>query len=139
VLCKFNDALESMPANLNQIRGRNIYLLCVEQVSSYIFLTLTRVVDSMSCRAYSYTSNGSGALLLTKVVLGKVKYVSGWNEVMSCPSGYNSVCFPLFSSLHSEFNLSLYAKVVFDRQNGSLNETIIYSDDAIRPVFLIMF
>jgi hypothetical protein len=75
--------------------------------------------SSASNKAYSYTNNGSGALLLTKVVLGKVNNVSGWNEVMSCPSGYNSV--------------------VFDRQNGCLNETIIYSDDAIRPVFLIMF
>ena len=30
-------------------------------------------------------------------------------------------------------------QVVFDRQNGALNETIVYSDDAIRPVFLITF
>ena len=33
----------------------------------------------------------------------------------------------------------LYSKVVYDRQGGRLNETIIYSDDAIRPVFLIIF
>ena len=42
-------------------------------------------------RAYSYTSSGSGALLLTKVVLGNVRQVNGWNEVMSLPAGYNSV------------------------------------------------
>ena len=30
-------------------------------------------------------------------------------------------------------------QVVFERQNDCLNETIVYSDDAIRPVFLIMF
>ena len=30
-------------------------------------------------------------------------------------------------------------QVVYDRQNGALNETIVYSDDAIRPVFLLVF
>ncbi|KAF8901076.1 hypothetical protein CPB84DRAFT_1778420 [Gymnopilus junonius] len=75
--------------------------------------------SSASNKAYSYTSSGSGAMLLTKVILGKVRQVNGWNEVMSCPPGFNSV--------------------VFDRQNGSLNETIVYSDDAIRPVFLVIF
>jgi hypothetical protein len=75
--------------------------------------------SSASNKAYSYTGSGSGAMLLTKVVLGKVRQVNGWNEVMSCPPGFNSV--------------------VFDRLNGSLNETIVYSDDAIRPVFLIIF
>jgi len=97
-----------------------------------------RVVDSRSCRAYSYTNNGSGALLLTKVVLGKVKYVSGWNEVMSCPLGYNSVCAFILFQVTCEDNL-ISLKVVYDRLNGCLNETIIYSDDAIRPVFLIIF
>ncbi|PPR03282.1 hypothetical protein CVT26_008116 [Gymnopilus dilepis] len=72
-----------------------------------------------SSASNNYTSSGSGALLLTKVVLGNVRQVNGWNEVMSLPAGYNSV--------------------VFDRQGGSLNETIVYSDDAIRPVFLIIF
>ena len=33
----------------------------------------------------------------------------------------------------------LYSKMVFDRHNGCLNETIIYSDDVIRPVLLIIF
>ncbi|KAJ2935867.1 hypothetical protein H1R20_g1226, partial [Candolleomyces eurysporus] len=69
---------------------------------------------------YSYCG-ATGAMLLTKVVLGKVKQVNGWNEVMSCPPGFNSV--------------------VFDRKFGThnLNETIVYSNDAIRPVFLIIF
>jgi len=58
-------------------------------------------------------------MFLTKVVLGKVRTVSTFNEVMSCPPGYQSV--------------------VFDRQNGTLNETIVYRNDAIRPVFLILF
>ncbi|KAJ2913103.1 hypothetical protein MD484_g7312, partial [Candolleomyces efflorescens] len=57
--------------------------------------------SSASNKAYSY-STARGALILTKVVLGKV---------------------------------------VFDRKAGtmSLNETIVYSNDAIRPVFLILF
>jgi len=58
-------------------------------------------------------------MLLTKVVLGKVRKVTGWKEVTLCPPGFNSV--------------------VFERQNNCLNETIVYFDDAIRPVFLIMF
>ncbi|KAF9477462.1 ADP-ribosylation [Pholiota conissans] len=75
--------------------------------------------SSASNKAYSYTSSGSGAIILTKVILGIVRAVSGWKEVTACPPGSHSV--------------------VFDRQNGSLNETIVYSDDAIRPVFLITF
>ncbi|KAJ3519422.1 hypothetical protein NMY22_g13214 [Coprinellus aureogranulatus] len=59
--------------------------------------------SSASNKAYSYCGTG-GAMLLTKVVLGKIKTVQNWNEVMSCPSGYDSV--------------------VFDRMNGQLNETI---------------
>jgi hypothetical protein len=75
--------------------------------------------SSASNKAYSYTASGAGAMLLTKVVLGTVRKVTGWNEVMACPPGFHSV--------------------VFERQNDCLNETIVYSDDAIRPVFLIMF
>jgi hypothetical protein len=75
--------------------------------------------SSASNKSYSYTRAGSGAIILTKVVLGNVRNVAAWNEVMNCPSGFDSV--------------------VFDRQNGTLNETIVYSDDAIRPVFLLLF
>ena len=35
--------------------------------------------------------------------------------------------------------LTIPFQVVFERLNDCLNETIVYSDDAIRPVFLIMF
>jgi len=73
--------------------------------------------SSASNKASSYSTNG--AMLLTKVVLGKVRKVSAFNEVMSLPSGFDSV--------------------VFDRMNGQLNETVIYNDNAIRPVFLIIF
>ncbi|KAF9477458.1 hypothetical protein BDN70DRAFT_881153 [Pholiota conissans] len=75
--------------------------------------------SSASNKAYSYTSSGSGAIILTKVILGTVRKVSRWNEVMACPPGSHSV--------------------VFERENNCLNETIVYSDDAIRPVFLITF
>ncbi|KAH7890558.1 hypothetical protein F5I97DRAFT_1836435 [Phlebopus sp. FC_14] len=71
---------------------------------------------SASNKAFSY-SNG-GIMLLNKAVLGKVYNVSRFEQVKSCPPGYNSV--------------------VFDRMNGQLNETVLYQDDAIRPVFLIM-
>ncbi|KAJ3505090.1 hypothetical protein NLJ89_g7599 [Agrocybe chaxingu] len=74
--------------------------------------------SSAANKAYGF-SGSSGAVLLTKVVLGKVRTVNGWNEVMSCPPGFNSV--------------------VFDYLNGQQNETIVYQDDAIRPVFLITF
>ncbi|TEB30473.1 ADP-ribosylation [Coprinellus micaceus] len=74
--------------------------------------------SSASNKAFSYCGVG-GAMLVTKVILGKIRTVTGWNEVMSCPDGFNSV--------------------VFDRMNGQLNETIVYTDDAIRPVFLITF
>jgi len=73
--------------------------------------------SSASNKAMSYSTNG--AMLVTKVVLGKVRTVSAFNEVMSLPPGFNSV--------------------VFDRMNGQLNETIVYDDNAIRPVFLLIF
>jgi len=58
-------------------------------------------------------------MLLTKVILGRIRHVSQFNEVMSCPRGFNSV--------------------VYHRMNGQLNETVVYNDSAIRPVFLIIF
>ena len=39
----------------------------------------------------SVLASGAGAMLLTKVVLGKVRQVNAFNEVMSCPPGFNSV------------------------------------------------
>ncbi|KAF9526066.1 hypothetical protein CPB83DRAFT_770963 [Crepidotus variabilis] len=75
--------------------------------------------SSAANKAHSYSNHGNGALLLTKVVLGQVHSVTQFGEVSSCPAGKHSV--------------------VFDRNAGALNETIIYSDDAIRPVFMIIF
>ncbi|RXW18410.1 hypothetical protein EST38_g7444 [Candolleomyces aberdarensis] len=74
--------------------------------------------SSASGKAYDFCKE-DGALLLSKVVLGRVKQVNDWYDVTSCPPGYDSV--------------------VFDHKNGTRNETILYSDDAIRPVFLIIF
>jgi len=58
-------------------------------------------------------------MFLTKVVLGKVHNVTGFAQVKSCPVGRQSV--------------------VFDRMNGKLNETVVYTNNAIRPVFMIVF
>jgi len=69
--------------------------------------------------AYRYSK---GAIILTKVVLGNVYNAKARHEVMSCPPGYNSV--------------------VLNRQNGGLQvdkTTVVYTNDAIRPVFLITF
>ncbi|KAF6750872.1 hypothetical protein DFP72DRAFT_909489 [Ephemerocybe angulata] len=71
--------------------------------------------SSASNKAFGYGA-ASGAMLLNKVVLGK-PYPTGLGT-RSCPDGYNSV--------------------VYD-EGGAANETIVYRDDAIRPVFLIMF
>ena len=56
---------------------------------------------------------------------------------MSCPAGFNSVRFWLSSGPKLGFIIAF--QVVFERQNDRLNETVVYSDVAIRPGFLIMF
>jgi len=58
-------------------------------------------------------------MFLAKVVLGNVRNVTEFEEVKSCPRGYQSV--------------------VFDRMYGRLNETVVYTNEAIRPVFLMIF
>jgi len=72
--------------------------------------------SSASNKAYSYANGDAGALIVTKVVLGRVRKVNDFNEVMLCPPRFHSV--------------------VFKRQD---DRTVIYEDDAIRPVFLILF
>ncbi|OSX60037.1 hypothetical protein POSPLADRAFT_1149057, partial [Postia placenta MAD-698-R-SB12] len=74
--------------------------------------------SSAANKFYNYSQPG-GAILLNKVALGRVYNASNFREVTSLPAGYNSV--------------------VFDRDNGRLNETIVYHNDAIRPVFLLVF
>jgi len=73
--------------------------------------------SSASNKSASYTT--CGLMFLTKVILGNVHSVSAFAEVKSLPSGCQSV--------------------VFDRMNGQLNETVVYTNEAIRPVFLIIF
>ncbi|KIM77115.1 hypothetical protein PILCRDRAFT_627541 [Piloderma croceum F 1598] len=73
--------------------------------------------SSASNKSASYST--SGVMFLTKVVLGKVCEVTKFAQVKSCPSGKQSV--------------------VFDRMNGTLNETVVYTNEAIRPMFLIVF
>ncbi|KIM75125.1 hypothetical protein PILCRDRAFT_684926 [Piloderma croceum F 1598] len=73
--------------------------------------------STASNKSANYTT--SGIMFLNKVVLGNVHHVSQFAVVNSCPRGFQSV--------------------MFDRMNGQLNETVVYTNDAIRPVFLIVF
>lgn len=73
--------------------------------------------SSASNKSASYGKGG--VIFLNKVILGKVYNVSRFAEVKALPTGYNSV--------------------VFDRLNGRLNESVVYHDSAIRPVFLIIY
>ena len=60
-------------------------------------ISVSHMGISLLARSYSYTRNGTGAIILTKVVLGKIRNVAGWNEVMACPPGFDSV------SIHRAF------------------------------------
>ncbi|KAF5318000.1 hypothetical protein D9619_012277 [Psilocybe cf. subviscida] len=75
--------------------------------------------SSASNKSYSYTGGGTGAMLLSKVILGRVYNASAFAEVSRPPPGHESV--------------------VFDRQNGTLNETVVYTNNAIRPMYVITF
>ena len=88
----------------------------------------------MIIRSANYATNG--VLLLAKVILGRVYHVQGFAQVKDCPAGYDSVS-PIGPGWCPFIQYVL--QVVFNRQNGQLNETVVYRDDAIRPVFLIMF
>ena len=54
-------------------------------------MSVSHMSISLLARSYSYTRSGTGAIILTKVVLGKVRNVAAWNEVMNCPPGFDSV------------------------------------------------
>ena len=72
--------------------------------------------------------------------MGKQYPVSDFAEVKSLPPGYNSVSPACqVSPRIDQFELNCELQVVFDRLNGRLNESVIYNDAAIRPVFLIIF
>ena len=87
-------------------------------------------------RSASYTT--CGLMFLTKVILGNVHSVSAFAEVKSLPSGCQSVSLAyIVCGRHGL--ISWCVQVVFDRMNGQLNETVVYTNEAIRPVFLIIF
>jgi len=73
--------------------------------------------SSASNKSATYTK--SGIIFLAKVALGKVYNATGFAQVTSCPTGSQSV--------------------VFDNMNGKMNETVVYTNNAIRPVFMIVF
>jgi hypothetical protein len=68
-------------------------------------------------QAYKFSNGGKGAIIVTKVVLGTVYKAKARHEVKSCPPGHNSV--------------------VFNPKNEK--STVVYTNDAIRPVFLLIF
>ncbi|KDQ12221.1 hypothetical protein BOTBODRAFT_97543, partial [Botryobasidium botryosum FD-172 SS1] len=74
--------------------------------------------SSASNKAYEFVGD-NGVMLLNKVCLGRVYNANRFNEVMSLPPRHDSV--------------------VYNNDNGQTNETIVYDNDAIRPVFLIVF
>jgi hypothetical protein len=78
-------------------------------------------------------------MFITKVVLGKVRYVTQFNEVMACPPGYDSVRFRVTYRVGYTNSITSVVQVVFHRYNGKLNETVVYKDQAIKPVFLVCF
>jgi len=77
------------------------------------------IYTSSAANKASTFSGRSGVMFVAKVVLGKVWTVNRHEAVSTCPVGYDSV--------------------VFDKQNGQLNETVVYKDEAIRPIYLIVF
>jgi len=78
--------------------------------------------SSTANKAYQYSNDGKGAIIVTKVVLGTVYNAKAQHEVKACPRGHNSV--------------------VFNRQNWMGQDddaTVVYNIDAIRPIYLIIF
>jgi len=68
-------------------------LLRISRLRSLSVLKLPYFVS----RAYSYATIGvgvgAGAMLLTKVVLGTIRKVNAFREVIACPPGFHSVRF----------------------------------------------
>ncbi|KAF9473762.1 hypothetical protein BDN70DRAFT_915550 [Pholiota conissans] len=73
--------------------------------------------SAASNKACGYVAK-AGVIILTKVILGNSHEASARGMVKACPPGFTSVVYS---------------------QNGPDDETVVYSDDAIRPVFLITF
>jgi hypothetical protein len=65
--------------------------------------SVTRSVLMTLPRSANYSPNG--VMLLTKAVLGKVRYVDRFAEVKQCPRGFDSAS--LLHQLHDQFDLSI--------------------------------
>ena len=76
---------------MKQFRRWCLYFICSEQVRRQSNSYYSHPLIYVNTRAYSYSDGGTGAIILTKVVLGTVYKASAFNEVMSCPPGHNSV------------------------------------------------
>ena len=75
-------------------------------------------------------------MILTKVVLGQCKPICRSDNVHHWVSvGADHV--PMY--IACAHRLSVCEKVIFDRMDDELNETVVYTNDAIRPVCLIVF
>lgn len=120
-LCQLGNTGQTTLCNLPECAVCNILRtsFSVELANSSGAFGAGIYTSSASNKSYSYTANGSGAMLLNKVVLGRRYNATAFKQVIALPSGYDSV--------------------VFNRMNGQLNETIVYANDAIRPVYLIIF
>ena len=93
-----------------------------------------------STRAHAFCGGARGSMLVAKVVLGKVSTATA--GIPACPAGFDSVSESIFRCSSTISGLAAHdrclVQVTYDT-NGPHNETIVYTDDAIRPVFLIAF
>ncbi|EED81335.1 predicted protein [Postia placenta Mad-698-R] len=83
-------------------------------------------------------ANPSGAYVLIKFIIVYMTLLTRTSLPLSDSFGAGIYT----SSASNKFVIALpsgYDSVVFDRMNGQLNETIVYANDAIRPVYLIIF
>ena len=80
-------------------------------------------------------------MILTKVVLGKIWDVCAQNRIRPLLAGYDSVCNVSLLGPNRHHSPVYFIKQVVYNPAGSpsSNETVVYTDDAIRPVFLIVF
>jgi hypothetical protein len=94
--------------------------------------------DSSKGKDYA---NGSGVVFLARVALGRVYEIDRGTDDSSDPRppGYDSVRYFNFTrSPYQLTELPRHIQVVFNKDEGRENETVVYTDDAIRPVFLIL-
>lgn len=82
------------------------------------------------------------AILLNKVVVGKVcKMTCDNGQLTAPPVGYNSVGFSFFtlvSILHS-LTSACHIQVLAEGGSFDRDELVVYTNDAIRPSYLVMY